>query len=138
MTTLSERLKFARERAGLRQTELAKKSGCKQATISKIERGAILASASLPALAHELGCSALWLERGDVEPNWRTVEKRKVLMPNGAIATNLSPLGYKLGQEFDLIDASLQSRAAHELLGLILRFQDGNKNPSNSKLSQNV
>jgi|APCry1669189241_1035207.scaffolds.fasta_scaffold18688_3 transcriptional regulator with XRE-family HTH domain len=114
----------------MKQTELARRSGCKQATISKIERGSIKASAAIPALAHELGCDALWLERGEVEPNWATSEKRTVMMPPGESASNLSPLGYKLGQEFDLIAASLQTRAAHEILGLILRFQDESKSPA--------
>lgn len=128
MTTLAERLKYARERVGIKQTELAKRTGCKQATISKIERGTILQSAALPSLAYELGCDALWLERGEVEPNWNNSEKRTVMMPAGESATNLSPLGYKLGQEFDAISPDLQTRAAHELLGLILKFQDESKN----------
>lgn len=39
MTTLGERLKIAREQAGLTQQELEAKSGVKQATISKLELG---------------------------------------------------------------------------------------------------
>ena len=72
----------------MKHTELARRSGCKQATISKIERGSIKASAAIPALAHELGCDALWLERGEVEPNWATSEKRTVMMPPGESASN--------------------------------------------------
>lgn len=134
MTTLAERMKHARERMGIKQTELAKRSGCKQATISKLERGSIQHSAALPALAHELGCDALWLERGDVEPGWRTQERRTVMMPAGQSATNLSPLGYKLGQEFDLIAPALQARAAHEILGLVLKFQDESKSSATPSL----
>lgn len=130
MTSLSERLKYARERAGLKQIELANLAGCKQATISKIERGTILASAALPALAHALGCNAYWLEQGVNEPAWANTEKRTVMMPVGENATQLSPLAYKLGQEFDLIAPSLQARAAHEILGLILQFQDESKTQS--------
>ena len=39
MSTLSERLKQARQHAGLTQDELAEKSGVTQASISKIELG---------------------------------------------------------------------------------------------------
>jgi transcriptional regulator with XRE-family HTH domain len=136
MTSLSERLKFARERAGLKQTELAKLAGCTQATISKIERGTVFASAALPSLAHALGCNAYWLEQGLEDPSWVSHEKRTVMMPAGETATNLSPLAYKLGQEFDLIAPSLQARAAHEILGLILGFQDESKTPSSSAPSK--
>ena len=136
MTSLSERLKYARERAGLKQTELANLAGCKQATISKIERGTILASAALPALANALGCNAYWLEQGVNEPAWATIEKRTLMMPTGENATQLSPLAYKLGQEFDLVAPSLQARAAHEILGLILEFQDESRTQSSSAPSK--
>ncbi len=127
MNTLAQRLKFARERAGIRQTELAKLAGCKQATISKLECGSVTTSAAIPALAHALGCNAYWLEQGESEPNWTVFDKRVLALPMGEVATHLSPLGYKLGQEFDLIPGPRQARAAHEILGLILAFQDENK-----------
>jgi len=127
MNTLASRLKFARERAGFRQTELAKFAGCKQATISKLERGSITASAALPSLAHALGCNAYWLESGEAEPSWTNPERRTLAMPLGEKVTNLSPLGYKLGQEFDLIPGPLQARALHEIIGLILEFQGAKK-----------
>lgn len=57
--TLGERLRDAREKAGLSQASLAEKSGVEQPTISKIERGATTKPSFelVAALAAGCGCS---------------------------------------------------------------------------------
>ena len=67
-----ERLKAAREHAGLSQEELVRLSGVKQGTISKIERGDQNFSGFDAKLAHCLGVNALWLSEGNVKyaPDW--------------------------------------------------------------------
>ena len=55
---MSEKLKAAREAAGLTQVELAEKVGCKQKDISRWENGNREPVAStLKKLAQALGCS---------------------------------------------------------------------------------
>ena len=68
MDTLAKRLKFARRRCGMNQEELSELSGVGQPVISKIERGAILKTTGLVALARALDCNPLWLEIGDDIP----------------------------------------------------------------------
>jgi transcriptional regulator with XRE-family HTH domain len=67
-----ERLKAAREHAGLSQEELVRLSGVKQGTISKIERGDQNFSGFDAKLAHCLNINALWLSEGNVNfaPDW--------------------------------------------------------------------
>lgn len=71
--TLSERLKTAREYAGLTQKELADRVGINQAVISNIERGTAGSSKKLPAIARACGVRSDWLtlEAGPMldEPN---------------------------------------------------------------------
>ncbi len=57
----SERLLKAREHAGLTQDQLAEKSGVKQGTISKIERGESDSSTFTVQLAMACGVRAEWL-----------------------------------------------------------------------------
>lgn len=62
-----ERLKAAREAAGLTQEELAKKSGVKQGTISKIERGDSDSSTFTVQLAIACGVRPEWLAMSEGE-----------------------------------------------------------------------
>lgn len=59
-----ERLKAARDYAGLTQTGLAEKSGVKQGTISKIERGDTDSSTFTVQLAIACGVRPEWLAMG--------------------------------------------------------------------------
>lgn len=61
MSTLAERVKAAREHAGLKQKPLAEMVGIEQPAISQLERGKNLQSAHLPMIAHACGVSAIWL-----------------------------------------------------------------------------
>lgn len=70
MQTLAQRLKVARERLELTQTQLAKAAGLQQTDVSKIERGAIRKTTAIPTLARALQCDPHWLQTGDGEPGW--------------------------------------------------------------------
>ena len=67
MDTLAKRVKFARKFRKLSQDQLAELSGLRQPDISKIERGEILKTTGLLALARALQCSPNWLDTGDGE-----------------------------------------------------------------------
>jgi SOS-response transcriptional repressor LexA len=70
MESLASRVKHARLRLDLTQQELADASGLKQSDISKIERGQILRTTGIPALARALRCNPNWLDTGDGDPQW--------------------------------------------------------------------
>lgn len=62
--TIGSRVKAARQRAGLTQTELAQAAGCSQQTIVDIESRS-RTSKFMPAIARALGESVDWFETGD-------------------------------------------------------------------------
>lgn len=64
METLAQRLKAAREKAGLSQAALAKAIGSGQSTIGSIENGRNHGSGKLLQIARALNVSADWLESG--------------------------------------------------------------------------
>lgn len=64
LATVGERLCFARERAGLTQSELAKRAGVSQGTIGNIESGTRNRPRNLLKIARALGVSPDWLESG--------------------------------------------------------------------------
>lgn len=64
MNTIAERLKQAREKAGLTQPELAKKAGVSQGTIGNVESGLRKRPRELLAIAEALNVSPKWLETG--------------------------------------------------------------------------
>lgn len=68
--TLGQRLKDARQAAGLTQTQLAIKAGVDQTTISKIEKGLISHTTEILALARGTNVNPDWLER-EVGPRER-------------------------------------------------------------------
>lgn len=63
----NDRLKKAREQTGMSQQGLAMKSGVKQATISKIERGDSKSSTHTVELALACGVRPEWLATGEGE-----------------------------------------------------------------------
>lgn len=67
-TTLAQRLKSARQIAGLTQNELGKIVGVSQAAIQKIETGRALTSTRLIEIAKALNVSPEWLSNGNEEP----------------------------------------------------------------------
>lgn len=64
MKSFGERLKFARQAAGLSQRALAAKAGLSQPTISDAESGQHAGSSSTARLADALNVNPLWLEEG--------------------------------------------------------------------------
>lgn len=66
MSALSDRVREARERAGITPAELARRAGVSQAAISKIESGQTktLKASTVMAIAAATDCSASWLESG--------------------------------------------------------------------------
>lgn len=61
---LKDRLKYARKRANLTQSELAERAGIKQASVSEIERGLSRTSGYLVKIAQVCGVDPLWLAEG--------------------------------------------------------------------------
>lgn len=62
--TIAERLKDARERAGLTQPELAARAGVSSGTIGNIESGARKSPRELLAIAAAVGVRPEWLQHG--------------------------------------------------------------------------
>ncbi|WP_047537350.1 XRE family transcriptional regulator [Pseudomonas sp. 11/12A] len=62
---LSDRIKLARKKAHLTQSELAEKVGIAQTAISQLESGKTLRSSYLIQIAQECGVNSLWLQTGD-------------------------------------------------------------------------
>lgn len=69
MDTLAKRLRYARERGGLTQSELARRVGLRPQAVQFIEAGHVRRPRSLVELAQVLGVNAGWLllGRGPVE-----------------------------------------------------------------------
>jgi SOS-response transcriptional repressor LexA len=70
MDNLAKRLKTARLKRGLTQEQLAKLARLQQTDVSKIERGKILKTTAIPALARALQCDPHWLDTGEEQPEW--------------------------------------------------------------------
>lgn len=94
--TLGDRLRKARDHAGLTQKQLEDKSGVSQKTISKIERGDQDNSTQVVQLARACGVSIDWLatETGDM------VQGNRAEQPAAAYTT-LSPAALELARAFD-------------------------------------
>lgn len=69
METFAKRVAERRKDLGLTQGKLGELSGLNQSDISKIERGKILETPRILALAEALRCSPYWLETGIGEAN---------------------------------------------------------------------
>lgn len=67
MTELATRLKIARKKAGLTQTEIAEKIGVSQPNYAKLESGKIQRSTFLLDISRVLGVSLEWLATGQGE-----------------------------------------------------------------------
>ncbi|WP_196798758.1 helix-turn-helix domain-containing protein [Burkholderia diffusa] len=80
LKTLAERLKAAREYRRLTQDELARRSGIRQGSISKIESGETreIRSANLEKLALALDVSPYWLMFGDSDGRGEVVAESSI------------------------------------------------------------
>lgn len=68
MKSLADRLKFAREKMGLSQSELGDRIGLSQQSVAKIENGATQQPRKIKEIARALGVTQQWLQFG-VEEN---------------------------------------------------------------------
>ena len=64
METIGDRIKAVRKERGYNQTQLAKKAGSAQSTISMLERGERTERPDIIGIAHALGVDAYWLKTG--------------------------------------------------------------------------
>lgn len=62
--SIGQRVREARKDAKLTQTQVAKKSGIKQSTVSDLERGVSASSSELVAIAMAVGVNPSWLQTG--------------------------------------------------------------------------
>ena len=76
MGILADRLRTAREAAGLSQTELARRAGVSQQTIDKIERGLSQRSRYIVEIAAELKVSAAYLRGLTDDPTPEPIRTR--------------------------------------------------------------
>jgi transcriptional regulator with XRE-family HTH domain len=86
---LSERIKLARNGAGLSQAELAEKANVKQQTISQLETGKADSCAGINRIAIACGVNPLWLsdEIGEMKEKARTFSPQTL-----AIAEMVEPM----------------------------------------------
>jgi len=96
MDTLAKRVRSARKYRKLSQDELAELSGLKQPDISKIERGDILKTTGLLALARALRCAPDWLDTGDGDSGLEEIEGRTARPANPPLADVLQSLSIHL------------------------------------------
>lgn len=64
LSSLGDRLRFARKKAGLTQKALAQKAGMSQSSVSELENGEYPTSSYTAQLADATGVRALWLAEG--------------------------------------------------------------------------
>lgn len=73
MRTLAERLAWARTQKGLSQDALANEAKVSQSTIGNLEANIRQTARKLPAIAHALGVSSIWLAEGK-GPIWESIK----------------------------------------------------------------
>lgn len=79
--TIGQRVRRARNHAGLTQAKLAKAVGLRQATISELEKGESRSSAYLVHIAKACGVSAHWLATGEGDMLGKVTELRPSYRP---------------------------------------------------------
>lgn len=104
MKTLAERLKYARDRKGWTQAQVAVAADLSTGTVGNIEAGIRQAKGSLPQIAEALGVSYKWLANGigDIDDKFAP----------GA-SNGLSPEALSLGLLFDEIKGRVPRAEAY-------------------------
>lgn len=74
MKTFADRLRWARQRQGLSQGDLARACKMSQSAISSYENGTRLSSKKLLSIAQVLGVNIYWLSHGEGEIETRSVQ----------------------------------------------------------------
>lgn len=90
MQNLAERLRWARNRMGLSQSELAEEAGLTQATVNKLESGKNKSTSSIVELADALKVRIHWLHTGHGAPELEDVPHEVVF---GKLEEAVSKLG---------------------------------------------
>lgn len=96
METLAKRLKYARTKRKMTQSDLAKASGVGQSDISKIERGEIQKTTALLALARALQVNANWLDVGNGMWDDENEEKGAIDLSNNPDYPSIRRVRFKL------------------------------------------
>lgn len=94
MDTLAHRLRYARERMGLSQSELARRAGLRPQAIQFIEAGRVQRPRNLLDLAQVLAVNAEWLlfGRGPVEAGVREPQG-PYETPSGGLSSEAAAIG---------------------------------------------
>lgn len=88
--TVADRLRKARESAGLEQRQLADRAGISRATISAAENGSRPARATMRLWAMACGVPLSWIETGRARPTASTLRARQGTLRTARIAAVLS------------------------------------------------
>lgn len=73
--SLADRLTWARKRAGLSQSALARAGGVSQTLVSQLESGERKSTTAIASMADAMKVSALWLERGTGTPEPESIRE---------------------------------------------------------------
>lgn len=103
METLGSRIKHARLRKGITQSQLASRSGVGQGDISKLENGTVSGSTKVVQLARALGCDPYWLATGEGEP-WGQPASHEMELTGGGNVVGIEVRG---ASDFDPRDAEI-------------------------------
>jgi len=110
MEGIAERLKRAREAAGLTQPELAAKVGVSQGTIGNIETGLRKRPRDLLAIAAALRVDPHWLETGKTSPSLPAILNGA---PSNPLPHSLEVIAAALRQSDDLVRDQASPLLAH-------------------------
>lgn len=127
--TIAERLKSAREAAGLRQDELAKKAGVTQGTIANIEGGIRKNPRELLAIARAAGVNAEWLKSGkgsrlaDTEAHHTLQDVQADYLPTRGARQDIAHHVAQIGALLSGVDEVRRSAIA-EMLAAVARKPD--------------
>lgn len=115
MKTIAERLKFARDKKGWVQAQLAVAAGVSTGTIGNIESGARQSKGSLPQIAEALGINHKWLADGV-----GSMENNTITAPMGFVTASGGPsqITTPRGEEQSNV-SELPRRAKVPLISLI-------------------
>lgn len=109
--TLGERLKMAREHAGLTQKELEEKSGVLQQMISKVENGRQDTSAYVVQLAVACGVRPEWLALGQGEMVAAEIDKSIMTYDMQQVVTQMATMEpdeqYKVRKMIEVITGTI-------------------------------
>jgi transcriptional regulator with XRE-family HTH domain len=110
MDTLAQRLRAARERAGLNQSELGRRVGVAPQSIQAIEAGKVRRTRALHEIADVLDVSADWLDPGaDIVKH--VADDRRHVVAEATFADSLS-ISIRANRPFD-------ATVRHRLLALL-------------------